>query len=128
MIFASLQLSLRQKKIGFPQYTQSAPAVTNGPRPKRKQVKMAVSRSLRSCILHFNPICSVLIVPTLASVATKRVRVSAASSMGFKLPASMASARSARRASSVARTSARARMTTPAQKRLLLVSTSDCYQ
>lgn len=32
------------RKIGFPQYAQSAPAAANGQRPKRKQVKMAVSR------------------------------------------------------------------------------------
>lgn len=35
---------LTSEKIGFPQYPQSTPATGNGQRPKRKQVKMAVSR------------------------------------------------------------------------------------
>lgn len=57
------------------------------------------------------------------SAATKPVRVSAASNMAFKTAVWMAFARSVKKASSVALTSARTRLLTPTQRHLLSVRT-----
>lgn len=74
---------------------------------------------------YFNLACSVLIVPMRVSAATKPVRVSAASNMAFKTAVSMAFAKSARKASNVALTSARTRVPTAIQRDLLSVRTAD---
>lgn len=71
----------------------------------------------------FDLASSVLTVPTHVSAATKVVRVSAASSMAFKRPVWTVFAKSARKGSSVALTSARTRQPTPTRRRLLPVRT-----
>ena len=68
---------------------------------------------------------SVPIALTHVSAATKPVRVSAASSMAFKTVVWTAFAKSAKKVSSVALTSARARLPSPTQRRLLSVRTRD---
>jgi hypothetical protein len=96
---------------------------------------LSVSRSRWRSVANFDRVSHVFddfylassapTAPTHVSAATKPVRVNAASSMAFTRRAWMAPAKSAKRASSVALTSARARLPTPTESRLLLVRTRD---